>query len=145
MLTKSKAILKLIDENPELAEYIEILEKFVKQYAKENKAWRENNKDSAFSDLATKENSKVKVRKFRSRELTNAEKHKLRNEAMLNYFHNLRDQHENPTGPGVRKKLRNQTYKWAVEQGYFANEKTSEKRKELLKPDTLKYILPIYK
>ena len=61
---------------------------------------------------------------------------------MLNYFHDLCNQHENPAGPGVRKKLRDQTYKWAVEQGYFTNEKTGENRKKPLKPDALKYILP---
>ena len=142
MLTKSKAILKLIDENPELAEYIEILENFVKQQVEDNKEWRDNNKrkDTASLDLATEKYSKVK--KFKSRELTNEEKHNHRNKVMLNYFHDLCDQHENPSGYGVRKKLRDQTYDWAVEQGYFTNENTGENRKKPLTSDTLKYILP---
>lgn len=142
MLTKSKAILKLIDENPELAEYIEVLENFVKQQAEDNKEWRENNKskDKMFSDFATEGNNKLKKLKFR--ELTNEEKHNLRNEAMLKYFHGLCDLHENLAGPGVRKKHRDLTYKMAVEQGYFTNEKKGENRKKPLKPDTLKYILP---
>lgn len=141
MLTKSKAILKLIDENPELAKYIKVLENVVKQRAKDNEEWRKNNKSNykAFLDFGTERNNKL--RKFKFRKLTNEEKHILRNEAMLDYFHDLCDQHENPTGPGVRKKLRDQTYKWAVEQGYFTNEDTGENRKKPLKTDTLKYIL----
>lgn len=141
MLTKSKAILKLIDENPELAEYIEMLENVVKQRAKDNIEWRKNNRshDKSFLDIGTEKNNKL--RKFKFRKLTNEEKHNLRNEAMLEYFHDLCDQHENPTGPGVRKKLRDQTYKWAIEQGYFTNEKTVENRKKPLNKDSLKYIL----
>ena len=141
MLTKSKAILKLIDENPELAEYIEMLENVVKQRAKDNIEWRKNNTndDKSFLDFGTEGNNKL--RKFKFRKLTNEEKHNIRNEAMLDHFHDLCDQHENPTGPGVRKKLRDQTYKWAVEQGYFTDEETVGNQKKPLNKDSLKYIL----
>lgn len=142
MLTKSKAILKLIAENPELAQYIEILENFVKLQAKSNKEWSEDRKrkNMASSDLATKGHSEVK--KFRSRELTNEEKCNHRNKVMLNHYHDLCDKHENPSGYGVRKKLRDQTYEWAIEQGYFTNEETREERIKQLKSDPLKYVQP---
>jgi hypothetical protein len=106
--------------------------------------WKEiaERNSKSFLDLATLRSKEVVM--HRSREISNKNRIKIRNNAMREYFLTLWKEHENPHAYGVVGELRRKANQWAIDNGHFTNDKR-ETPDTLLSDDTLRDILKVPK
>lgn len=106
--------------------------------------WREiaERISKSLSDLANLRNKEVEM--HRASELSSKNRVRIRNRAMREYFLALWKEHDNPHAYGVVGELRRKANQWAIDNGYFTNDK-SEAGDVMLSDDTLRGILKVPK